>query len=148
MSLIDSFTGDYFFLSNFYLCTIPYQGITYPSTEHAYQAAKHDPKERSKFLGITAAQSKRIGRELPYNDKWWTTVKVGVMRELLNIKFDIPELEKKLLDTEADYLVEGNTWKDTFWGVCEGKGQNWLGRLLMEVRDKKIHKKIFEDLIE
>ena len=31
-------------------------------------------------------------------------------------------------------LVEKNDWGDTFWGVCSGKGENYLGRLLMQVR--------------
>lgn len=29
---------------------------------------------------------------------------------------------------------EGNTWGDKFWGVCDGEGENHLGKLLMEVR--------------
>jgi predicted NAD-dependent protein-ADP-ribosyltransferase YbiA (DUF1768 family) len=39
-------------LSNFYPCTIEYEGITYPSSEHAYQAAKtqsiHEQNEIAK----------------------------------------------------------------------------------------------------
>ena len=40
----------------------------------------------------------------------------------------------KLLDTGDTELIEGNNWHDTFWGVCKGKGQNNLGKILMEVR--------------
>ena len=32
--------------------------------------------------------------------------------------------------------IEGNTWNDTFWGVCNGQGQNWLGKILMLVRSE------------
>jgi predicted NAD-dependent protein-ADP-ribosyltransferase YbiA (DUF1768 family) len=39
-----------------------------------------------------------------------------------------------LLETGDAELIEGNDWGDTFWGVCGGKGNNFLGKLLMEVR--------------
>lgn len=41
---------------------------------------------------------------------------------------------KKLLATENALLVEGNTWNDTYWGVCNGVGKNTLGQLLMKIR--------------
>lgn len=40
-----------------------------------------------------------------------------------------------LINTQDAYLEEGNKWGDTFWGTVEGKGQNVLGNLLMEVRE-------------
>ena len=46
------------------------------------------------------------------------------------------ELREQLLATGEAQLIEGNTWNDTFWGVCKGKGQNWLGRILVEVREE------------
>ena len=48
---------------------------------------------------------------------------------LYNVK-----LADKLLATEDAILIEGNTWDDVFWGVCDGKGENWLGKILMDVR--------------
>ena len=40
-------------------------------------------------------------------------------------------------------LIEGNTWEwsRTFWGVCNGSGENHLGRLLMKVREELIQQK-------
>ena len=35
-----------------------------------------------------------------------------------------------------EYLEEGNTWHDTYWGVCNGKGKNKLGKILMQVREE------------
>jgi predicted NAD-dependent protein-ADP-ribosyltransferase YbiA (DUF1768 family) len=62
-------------------------------------------------------------------------VKVDVMRDLIAQKFAVgSELADRLLATGDQELVEGNTWGDTFWGVCDGVGENWLGRLLMERR--------------
>ena len=40
MAKIDSFSGEYDFLSNFYSQEITYDGIKYPTNEHAFQAAK------------------------------------------------------------------------------------------------------------
>jgi predicted NAD-dependent protein-ADP-ribosyltransferase YbiA (DUF1768 family) len=57
------------------------------------------------------------------------------MRELLRQKFAKPSiLADRLIDTGNCQLIEGNYWGDTFWGVCKGKGENWLGKLLMEIR--------------
>lgn len=42
----------------------------------------------------------------------------------------------QLLATGTRYLEETNTWGDTYWGVCEGKGLNMLGKTLMQVRDE------------
>ena len=68
-------------------------------------------------------------------------MKLGVMRELLAKKFEpSTELGEKLKKTKKVKLVEGNTWNDTFWGVCRGKGENWLGRLLMERREELLKK--------
>jgi predicted NAD-dependent protein-ADP-ribosyltransferase YbiA (DUF1768 family) len=40
------------------------------------------------------------------------------------------------LATGNDYLEETNTWKDSFWGVYNGIGTNWLGKILMEERER------------
>lgn len=57
------------------------------------------------------------------------------MRALLMVKFaPATELAERLLATGDAQLVEGNTWGDTFWGVCDGVGENHLGRLHMWIR--------------
>jgi predicted NAD-dependent protein-ADP-ribosyltransferase YbiA (DUF1768 family) len=38
--MINNFHNENSFLSNFYMHEIVYLGVTYPSSEHAYQAAK------------------------------------------------------------------------------------------------------------
>jgi hypothetical protein len=45
-----------------------------------------------------------------------------------------PDIRQRLLYTINDDLVEGNNWNDTYWGVCNGIGQNKLGKILMRVR--------------
>lgn len=58
------------------------------------------------------------------------------MKNLLQIKFSEDPYKTKLICTYPQSLVEGNTWNDTYWGVCNGIGDNNLGKLLMQVRDQ------------
>ena len=44
------------------------------------------------------------------------------MADLLRQKFSHPDLAVLLLATGDEDLVEINTWGDTFWGICDGKG--------------------------
>jgi len=134
--MIDSFTGEYSFLSNFYLCHVRYLSISYRSAEHAYQAAKTNKiSERRKIRqAATPFLAKKLGQQITLR-KDWDTTRVAVMRAIVWFKFERnPKLRKKLLATEDEGLVEGNWWNDTFWGICHGKGENHLGRILMQVR--------------
>lgn len=134
---IDSFSGEYAWLSNFYSAPVTFDNVVYPSVEHAYQAAKTlDATLRRRFLApdVTAGKAKRWGRALPIR-KDWEQVKLGVMKLLIARKFSKgSELATQLLATGDTPLVEYNTWRDTFWGVCNGVGENHLGKLLMQQR--------------
>jgi len=138
MNKIGSFSGEYRFLSNFWMVPIPFENVWYPSVEHAYQAAKTlDAAEKTLIKNAsTASEAKRLGKHVKIRPDW-ESVKIDYMKYLVWYKFSMyPEMGKKLLDTKDAELVEGNTWNDTFWGVCNGLGQNWLGKILMEVRDQ------------
>ncbi len=131
---IDSFQGEFRWLSNFWPCSVMLDGMTFPSTEHAYQAAKTlTLGERKKFQVGTAGQAKRLGRKVKIRSDW-ESVKLDVMLNLLRQKFSSGELRSKLIATGNTELIEGNTWGDRFWGVCDGRGENHLGKLLMKVR--------------
>ena len=66
----------------------------------------------------------------------WDQKRIATMTYLVTQKFtQHPELKAKLLATGNAELIEGNTWHDHFWGVCDGRGENHLGRILMMVRD-------------
>jgi ribA/ribD-fused uncharacterized protein len=137
---IDRFSGEYRFLSNFWPCEIKYEGKTYASTEHAYQAAKTlDIKERNKIRDAkTPGDAKRLGRKITLRSDW-ESVKLQVMEDLVRQKFfDNPKLGKKLIDTGEQELIEGNTWGDKVWGQVNGVGQNHLGKILMKVRQSLI----------
>lgn len=137
---ITSFSGKYKFLSNFYLCKVEYEGITYPSSEHAFQAAKTLVPELRKAIAKldTPGQAKRAGRML-YLRPFWEETKLEIMEQIVRIKFQQDSLADLLIDTWDQILVEGNNWGDTYWGaVAKGgkfQGQNHLGKILMKVRD-------------
>jgi ribA/ribD-fused uncharacterized protein len=139
--VIKSFSGEYAFLSNFAACTIYYEDILYPSTEHAFQAAKSlDVFERQMVANAaTPGLAKKLGRTITLRDDW-EDVKVGIMRELLTLKFSQGMARALLFSTGDLPLVESNHWHDQIWGSCtcvqhrDIDGQNLLGTLLMELR--------------
>lgn len=137
---INKFYGDYFFLSNFYECVVVYKGLTYFSSEAAYQAAKcYYITDKVKFTDLTAAKAKKFGKEVTMVSNW-DIIKYYVMYEILLQKFKNPELKEKLLQTYPLELIEGNNWHDNDWGDCycskcqSIQGHNHLGKLLMYIR--------------
>jgi ribA/ribD-fused uncharacterized protein len=137
MKKIDSFQGEYRWLSNFWPVSIVYNEIRYPTVEHAYQASKScSLQERIKIANLpTPGDAKRAGRhvQLRYD---WEQIKDQIMEDLLRLKFSIPMLQEELLSTEDVELIEGNTWNDTYWGRCNGIGKNKLGEILMKIRNE------------
>lgn len=143
--IIDSFRNKNRFLSNFFPCTVYLDGVSYPSVEHAYQAAKtHDLTIRESFRSVTASEAKRKGSNVLLRPDW-EGKKLEVMKNLLEQKFrEGTELRNMLDQTKGNTLVEGNYWHDNFWGDCscnrrkdcEKEGRNHLGKLLMDIRDR------------
>lgn len=133
MNKISSFRGQYDFLSNFYESVVVWEGLAYRNAESAFQAAKVF-NDRERFIGLSGSEAKRLGRHVPLR-KDWEQVKIDTMHSIVLCKFQQNEnLRQKLIATGGAYLEEGNTWGDTFWGVCNGDGANNLGRILMQVR--------------
>lgn len=130
------FQDEYRFLSNFYDCPVYYEGLLYPSSENAYQASKlDDPYQRHQFLDYPSNVAKRVGNGIKASDEH-KRLKIEIMFLINFDKFHRnPELKEKLLKTGNLYLEETNVWKDDFWGVYNGKGDNNLGKVLMKVRD-------------
>lgn len=139
MPPITRFLGQHYFLSNFYPGEITWEGETYPTVEHAFQAAKTpDPQERKAIRqAVTPAAAKQLGRKVHLRPDW-EQVKFDILFELLQQKFSQAELRQLLLDTGDAELIEGNTWGDRLWGcvLVDGQwvGQNQLGRQLMRLR--------------
>lgn len=136
-TLIKSFDGNFAFLSNFMPAEVVFEGHHYPTVEHAFQAAKSlNPIVR---LGIrnapTPGKAKQLGRQCKLRADW-DQVKYNIMKDLVRQKFGFSSYKKLLLATGNAYIEEGNTWGDTIWGRVDGKGLNWLGIILMEIREE------------
>lgn len=146
--MIDSFTGKYAFLSNFF--SMPgriklkpygtYITFIYDSVEHGYQAAKSlDINDRRAIQRIKRASDvKAYGKTIQLRPDW-DTIRNEIMYDLLQQKFSITGLRKLLFDTGNQELIEGNYWHDTYWGKCTCKqhtniGENNLGSMLMQIR--------------
>jgi ribA/ribD-fused uncharacterized protein len=139
---IISFNGDYRFLSNFWGEEITYEGKLYPTSEHAYQAAKTlNDNEREMIKNAQGASAaKKMGRKVTLRANW-ESIKDDIMLDILRIKFSDKILGEKLLKTDDRILVESNYWHDNWFGVCycdkcKGIGWNRLGQLLMKVREE------------
>jgi hypothetical protein len=132
---IKGFFGPYRWLSNFHLCSCVFEGVTYPSSENAYQAAKAAPEARVSFYRCAPNEAKQLGRLVVLDPKVWTSMRLRVMGQILLSKFTLNmDLQQQLLGTGAKYLEETNWWNDRYWGVCDGTGENQLGRILMDIR--------------
>ena len=139
---IASFRGKYGFLSNMYDCPVEFNGVTYQSSEVAFQAQKclYD-SDKVKFSSMDGVEAKKFGRKVAIR-KDWEKVKKDIMRDIVSAKFaQHPDLAKRLIATGDKQLVEGNTWYDTYWGVFNGRGKNVLGKILMDVREELIMNK-------
>lgn len=139
---ITSFRGKHHFLSNFHASPVTFEGLDYPTVEHAYQAAKtDDPDKRRKIQAMdTPAAAKKYGARLkrPAN---WRQINMALMTDLIRQKFTrYPDLREQLLATGDTELVEGNDWGDDFFGMVwddttqDWRGENRLGNMLMQVR--------------
>lgn len=136
-TVVKGFFGEYRWLSNYHESPVVYEGLEYGSSEAAYQSAKCDDEfVKSQFQTLSPIESKNLSKRIPVK-KNWNDIKKQVMYDVLISKFTLtPELKEKLLQTGSKYLEETNYWQDTYWGVCDGKGKNALGELLMKIRNE------------
>lgn len=131
------FREKYWFLSNMYPCTCEYGGYVFNSSEALFQAIKCTNDSDIRLLvGVDGFTAKRIGRRVKLRNDW-EKIKLDAMYDAVCTKFlQNKYLAELLMDTGNLELVEDNTWGDTFWGRCNGVGQNHLGKILMEIREE------------
>jgi N-glycosidase YbiA len=143
------------FLSHFWPAEIRLDGQTWPTAEHYYQAQKHDSHAyrqairsaetpaRAKRLSASPDASGKAGRQSWFraNNKEpradWNAAKLDVMRKADWAKFSQnSDLAALLLGTGDAKLIEDSP-SDPFWGIGPGgDGENWAGRVLMDVRER------------
>jgi hypothetical protein len=128
--------------SNLYRRPFVFEGREYPTAEHAYQAGKASKEAvrewilnaPSPALAAMAAHGLYTWDIVPN----WAQIKFDRMRAVLRAKFtQHNDLREMLLSTGNARLVEAgrvNNAVNRTWGEVNGKGQNMLGVILMELR--------------
>ena len=127
----------YFFLSNFYPTPIHIeingQDLLFENSEAAFQAQKNFDLAPH-FTLLKGLEAKRLGQGIQITTPNWNTYRLTAMAKVLHAKFSDPVLFNMLKKVDEE-IVEDNYWGDTFWGVCKGKGNNMLGKMLTNIKE-------------
>lgn len=137
------FRDNFAFLSNFYPCTINTKHGVFRSSEHLYQASKsQSPLIWETVRNHPSKGLKAFAKTIDIRNDW-DIVKLPIMEKILNLKFtQHPDLKAKLQKISG-IIIEHNEWHDNYWGSCtcnrckDRKFNNYLGQLLMKIRDGK-----------
>jgi len=136
-------TKKYSFLSNFYDCEIIIDSRRYNHVEGYYQSRKFTGINENAVKHISNVLSPIVCKKIAYSyimseerkQEWNSGLKDKVMRQAVYTKFITnSELSKQLAETGDSILIENNP-NDTYWAAGkDGKGENHLGKILMEIR--------------
>ncbi|MCC6584716.1 MAG: NADAR family protein [Chitinophagales bacterium] len=130
--------GKYGFFSNYYFSPIVINSIEYPTLEHYYQASKSDNLiDHLKIASVsTPEEAKELSKGVSIKTNW-DTIKIPIMYRCIHAKFtQNNKLRDKLIKTKGKVIIEHGP--DKFWGHDGQDGNNYLGRILMMVRDQMI----------
>lgn len=128
-------------LSNFFTAELSIDGQTYRTAEAYLQSEKYATTDAEYAQKIrdqkNSALLRGMGKSKAHTARAdWDSVRLDVMRKGLEAKFAAPALSAVLLGTGTATL-ELESVDDAFWGIgADGKGENWTGKLLMELRTK------------
>lgn len=129
---------EYGCFSNFARFDVFVDGKRWPTSEHYFQAMKHEgtPVEEAIRKSETPREAASLGRNCEMARKDWDMVRLVYMYRVVRAKFEQhPELATKLLGTGEQQIAE-HASVDSFWADGgDGTGQNWLGKILMMVRE-------------
>lgn len=130
------FKDKYAFLSNMYECPVTVMIVdtsyTFRCAESAFQAHKC-PARAHEFVNLNGYEAKKLGKQVQLRPDW-DKIKIDFMGKVVRAKFDQNMFLKLHLKSLKGDIVEENTWNDTYWGVCNGVGENHLGKILMDLR--------------
>ena len=112
---------------------------TFPTVEHYYQAMKFFMVDNDWYAQVrdapTAAQARTMGASKDHkSDPHFNDSRMLHMKNATKQKFENKELGELLLSTGEKRLIEGSA-VNSFWGEgADKRGENHLGKLLMELR--------------
>lgn len=116
-----------------------WNGICFWGVEHLFYYITRKTEDERERIYACDNQSISVRAKNTKLRPDWDDIKIDFMKEMLRAKFHQGgrKLAQKLVDTGDIELLERNSWNSYFWGVDpDGNGENWLGILLMEVRDE------------
>jgi ribA/ribD-fused uncharacterized protein len=129
--------------SNFSPHSIKINGVYWRTVEHYYQAQKFVGTPDAVIIPVihtveTPEEAAALGRCCTRKMRLdWEQVKTKVMREAVLKKFLSHADIREVLLTTGDQLLVENSPKDYFWGCgADHTGQNYLGKILMSVREE------------
>lgn len=127
---------------NFSSFQVKWHGVTWPTSEHAYQASRFKNTAVDLYEKIKIASSAHQAFEIAMANKYrqqknWDDIKESVMMDICRHKLSQHEyIKKKLLQT-ADALIVEDSPTDSFWGWgSDRRGRNNLGKIWMKLRDE------------
>jgi ribA/ribD-fused uncharacterized protein len=131
--------------SNFSPHPIVLDDITWPTSEHYFQAQKFlDRDYQHQIAGVQSPMiAARMGRSRSKPIRTdWEEAKDNVMRKAVHAKvMQHQDVRETLLSTGDAVIIEATT-NDNYWGEgSDGSGKNMLGKILMEVRTELIERK-------
>jgi hypothetical protein len=130
--------------SNLFRREVVFEGRTFPTSEHAYQAGKARKEEVKEWI-LSAPSPSLVAMAAHGLYTWdispdWSKTKFDRMKKVLRAKFtQHDDLKDLLLTTGNSRLVEVGRVDNAvnrLWGEVNGKGKNMLGVLLMEIREE------------
>jgi hypothetical protein len=140
MIKIPFYENSYFVFHNFSAHAIKYNGVVYPTAEHAFHVSKFDDVKIKEEIKNAESPLKafELGKKYkPFRKTNWDEIKVNVLYEIIKEKVkQHEEVRKALLVTGDEEIIEDNP-NDNFWGSGkDGKGQNNTGKILMKIRQE------------
>jgi ribA/ribD-fused uncharacterized protein len=139
----NSKSEEYREFSNFYEAEFELDGQKWKTVEQYFQYQKFpgDQILQDKiFNAKTPSEAKRLGKtRSPAFRTDWNTIRDSVMKRAVEAKFgQNPTLMEVLKNTGDAQLIE-KSYNDAYWGSGRaGKGENRMGKMLMEVRLKAL----------
>lgn len=145
-TVVGFYEREFYVFSNFSSFQVDWRGRVWPTSEHAYQAAR--------YMGVADDLVERVAQARSAHEAWelgtkenksrqlpdWHNIKIETMYDICRAKLlQNPYVEKKLRLTNNEYLVEDSP-VDSFWGWGEDRqGRNELGKVWMKLREELRH---------
>jgi len=137
---IPYYETSHFVFSNFSAHTVEYNGVNYPTAEHAFHAQKFDDPllaDKIRDCGSPLAAWQLAHELKPQRRSDWNDVKVAILTDIIRAKVNQhQEVKDALLSSGSEEIIEINP-NDDFWGSGpDGNGQNNTGKIFMQIRSE------------